>query len=151
MKKILLTIITWTLTTTLTVGQNLPKKYDFSIIIASCFESADIVEIKLNDTDICRMTDLKSDFATGLTDLRVYQDDEGLWIINRHEKIKKDKLTIGKRLKLDVTVNGEINSKELNLKKGRIIFVDNCYMRAGTDKILKTNSINQHKKQVIIE
>jgi hypothetical protein len=61
-------IIVLSLTSMLTFGFQKKYKYDFTIVIASCFES-DTVDIKINGQKIIANVVATSDFSTGVTNI----------------------------------------------------------------------------------
>ena len=134
---------------TLVLGQS-EKPFDFSLIIASCFK-ADTIKIRVNGQDLIDNEIVNSDFSTGVTELGIYQDNDGLWIQKGKEKIKKEKLTIDRQINLDIIVNRTRTTKIIDIKKGKILFVDNCFVKNQSGQTVQTLTVGQHKKTVRLE
>lgn len=131
-------------------SQSKRKKSHFSLIIGSCFKS-DTVDISINGQELVRDVVVESNFSTGITQLAIYQDDDGLWVLNENEKINIGKLDVSKTLALNIKINGVATSKSVDLRKGWILMLDNCYTESTAGKPERTITIQQHKKTVELE
>jgi hypothetical protein len=138
------------LITTIAFGLQKENPFDFSVIVGSCFK-ADTVKISINGQELTDNEIVESDFSTGVTKLGVYQDKDGLWILKGDEKIKKNRLTIGRQITIDIFVNGTKTTKMIDLRKGKIIFIENCFVKNENGQTIKTLTFGQFKKTVRLE
>ena len=145
MKKLLLSLILITLNALSSFGQLKISHEKFSLRIASCFES-DTLDITINGKELVKNVIVTSDFSTSITDLAIYQDAAGLWVLHKNERTKQERLEMSKMIKIDIRINGVLTSKNINLKKGWILMLDNCM--GETARVVK---VTQHKKTVILE
>ncbi|PTX10518.1 hypothetical protein C8N40_11719 [Pontibacter mucosus] len=150
MKKGLLAILLITIIVGTSFSQSKIKKSHFSLIIGSCFKS-DTVDISINGQKLVRGALVDSNFSTGVTQLAIYQDDDGLWVLNENEKTNHGKLDVNKTLALNIKINGVATSKSVDLRKGWILMLDNCYTESKTGKPERTITIQQHKKTLVLE
>lgn len=150
MKKGLLAILLITIIVGTSFSQSKRKKSHFSLIIGSCFKS-DIVDISINGQELVRDVVVDSNFSTGVTQLAIYQDDDGIWILNENVKTNLGKLDVNKTLALNIKINGVATSKSVDLRKGWILMLDNCYTESKTGKPERTITVQQHKKTVVLE
>jgi hypothetical protein len=131
---------------TTTFGQKLNNAYKYSIVFAACFQN-DLVELKINEVLLISSQKITSDLGNGVTGLAVYQDDKAIWVSNKVNKEQFPLLTVKKSILLDITLNGKSTIFNVDFKKGRIIFIDNCFVNSGgTRKQILT--IRQYKKTV---
>jgi len=137
------------LISSLTFGQS-SKQADFSLIVASCFHG-DTIKIILNGYELITNETANSDFATGRTEIEIYQDKAGLWLQTGLQKIKRDRLLITNQVTLDFFVNDVKTTKTVDLRKGKILVIDNCYVKSDSGESLKTLTIQQFKKSVTFE
>ncbi|GAB2530466.1 hypothetical protein GCM10027189_08070 [Rufibacter soli] len=120
------------------------------MIIGSCFKS-DTVDISINGQGLVRDAVVDSNFSTGVTQLAIYQDDDGLWVLNENEKTDLGRLEVNKTLALNIKINGVATSKSIDLRKGWVLMLDNCYTESKAGKPERTITIQQHKKTVVLE
>jgi hypothetical protein len=133
---------------TISFGQG-KRNFDFSLTIASCFHG-DTVRIKINGVELTNNEIVESDFVLGITKLDIFQDNDGLWIIRGQEKIKKNRIEFNKTVSVDVVVNGKETKKEINIKKGKIIFVNNCFVKDKDGQARQRLTFEQYKKTVAL-
>ncbi|QCR21121.1 hypothetical protein C1N53_01250 [Pontibacter sp. SGAir0037] len=131
-------------------SQSKRKKSQFSLIIGSCFKS-DTVDISINGQGLVRNEVVESHFSTGITQLAIYQDDNGLWVLNKNVRTKLGRLDVNKILALNIKINGVATSKSVDLRKGWILMLDNCYTESKAGKAERAVTIQQHKKTVVLE
>jgi hypothetical protein len=144
-------IIVLSLISILTLGFQKKYKYDFTLMLASCFDS-DTVDIKINGQDIINNAVATSDFSTGLTKVFLYQAEEGLFTFwETNNKKKFNRLDFKREITIDILVNGVKTTKTIDLKKGKIIMVDKCFVKADNGQTSKQLTFRQFKKQVTLE
>ncbi|MEJ8757512.1 hypothetical protein WG947_10915 [Pontibacter sp. H259] len=150
MTKILLT----TLAIMLVIGNSFCQKKDnvvnFSVIVGSCFE-ADTVDISINGQKIISDVVVTSDVNTGITQLSVFQNRDGFWILNKNVMTNFGSIALNKALSLEVKVNGRLTAKNLDLRSGRYLVVNNCYGESEDDKLVKSITVSQHKQTIVLE
>jgi len=136
----------------LTLGFQTKKyKYDFTVMIASCFES-DSLDIKVNGQDIISDVIATSDFSTGATKVFLYQAEDGLFVFwENNSKKRLNRLEFKRNITIAIFINGTKTTKTIDLKKGKIILVDNCSVKAENGQTSKQVTFGQFKKQVTLE
>jgi len=135
----------------LTLGFQKKYKYDFTVMIASCFDS-DTLDIKINGQEIIDNAVVTSDFSTGLTKVFLYQAEDGLFVFRENNNKKKLNRIDSKRdISIDIIINGTQTTKTVNLKKGKIVFVDNCSVKGDNEQITEQVTFRQFKKKVTVE
>jgi len=128
------------------IGQEY-KNLDFSLILADCYKN-DTISISINDIKIIESEIVTSDFSTGLTNISIFQDKKNLVIHSNKAESTKAKISLDKNIKVKLTVGKREYSKNINLKKGKIIVVDYCNRQNDKREITKTIDFQQHKKTV---
>ncbi|OKL39407.1 hypothetical protein [Pontibacter flavimaris] len=149
MKKGLLAILLVSMIVGTSYSQSKRKKNQFSLIIGSCFKS-DTVDISINGRGLVRNEVVESNFSTGITQLSIYQDDNGLWVLNKNERTNYGILDVNKTLTVDIRINGVNTSKSVNLRKGWVLILDNCYTESKQGKPERTVTV-QHNRTVVLE
>ena len=135
----------------LTLGFQKKYRYDFTIMVASCFDS-DTVDLKINGQNIIDNAVATSDFSTGLTKVFLYQGEDGLFTIwETNNKNRLSRLDIKRNITVDIVINGVQTTKLIDLKKGKIIMVDNCFVKGDNGQTSKQVTFRQFKKQVTLE
>lgn len=150
MKKGLLAIFLVSMIVGTSYSQSKRKKNLFSLIVGSCFES-DTVDISINGQGLVRNEVVESNYSTGITQLAIYQDDNGLWVLNKNERTNLGRIDVNKTLTVDIRINGVKTSKSVDLRKGWILILDNCYTESKEGKPERTVTVQQHKKTVVLE
>jgi hypothetical protein len=150
MIKYLVTFIYIQLFAVACISQGKLKKYDFSLTIGSCFES-DTLDVRINGLEVVSNAIVQSDFSSGITQLSIYQDDKGLWILHKNEETKLDKIAPIRTLSLDIKINGMLTSKSIDLSKGWNLKLENCYVTSKTGQIVRTIIVSQYKKTIVLE
>jgi len=150
MKKGLLAILLIIMTIGTSFSQSKRKKNHFSLIIGSCFKS-DTVDVSINGQKLVRNVVVESNFSTGITQLAIYQDDNGLWVLNENERTNLGRMDVNKTLAVDIKINGVTTSKSVDLRKGWILMLDNCYTESKAGQPERTVTAQQHKKTVVLE
>jgi hypothetical protein len=131
-------------------GQNKKAAYQFSIQFASCFDN-DMVGLKINGTKIFDSLQMTTyDKVIDITDIGVYQDDKGLWFVNSKQKENQRKISVKDSLILDVTLNGQLNTFHLPLNKGKIVFINYCFVKSN-NTTKKKLTIAQYTKPVQLD
>lgn len=135
----------------LELGFKKKYKYDYTVMIASCFDS-DTLDIKINGQEIIDNAVVTSDFSTGLTKVFLYQAEDGLFVFRENNNKKRLNRIDSKRdISIDIIINGTQTTKTINLKKGIIVFVDNCSVKGDNGQISKQVTFRQFKKKVTLE
>ncbi|QNF33335.1 hypothetical protein HUW51_11585 [Adhaeribacter swui] len=150
MKKCLLTLLYIQLLAVACISQKKIKKYDFSLTIGSCFES-DTVDVRINGQEVVSNAIVQSDFSTGITQLTIYQDDKGLWILYKNKRTNLNKIAPIQIVDLDIRINGMLTSKKIDLRKGWNLMLENCYVTSKTGQPARTVTVNQYKKTLVLE
>ncbi len=134
-----------------TLGFQKKYKYDFTIMIASCFDS-DTVDIKINGQEIINNAVVTSDFSTGLTRLFLYQNEDGLFAFwENNNKKRLNRINSKREISFDIFINGTRTTKTINLKKGKIVFVDNCSIKDDNGQFTEHVTFRQFKRKVTVE
>ncbi len=150
MKKISIVLILISAFNFQTYGQDSNQKFDFSIRFASCFDQ-DTVNVKINKIELIDNYVLESDFSTGITDLAIYQDKDGVWVLEGNNMARKGKINVFKELKIEIELNGNKVDEWIKLRKGKIIFIDNCHVEQQHGDSKQQLAFKQYKKTVTIE
>ncbi len=144
-------VIVLSLLSTLTFGFQKKYKYDFVLIIGSCFQS-DTLTIQISGQQLVDNVIVESDPVTGVARLSIFQDKDRLWVLmGEKDKIKLDRLELKKEIPITIFVNGTKTTLTINLKKGKIVLVDNCSVKLDNGQISKRLTFRQHKKPVTLE
>ncbi|OGX83151.1 hypothetical protein BEN48_17300 [Hymenobacter glacialis] len=122
---------------------------DFSLIVASCFRG-DTVALAVNGQDLVANTMATSDFNSGVTALNVYQNREGLWVRTGSQLTRCPRLDLRQGLHLRFVLNGQVSRHVVNVRKGRVVFVNACYEVAGTGASIRKVTVQQYKKTVAL-
>lgn len=150
MKKGLLAILLLSMIVGTSYSQSKRKKNHFSLIVGSCFKS-DTVDISINGQGLIRNEVVESNFSTGITQLSIYQDDNGLWVLNKNERTNLGRMDVNNTLSVDIRINGVKTSKSVNLRQGWILILDNCYTESKEGKPERMVTVQQHKKTIVLE
>jgi hypothetical protein len=143
-------IIIFTFCAATSFSQARKPEFEFSIRFASCFKN-DIVGLRINEVQIFDTLQITTfDKIIDITEIVVYQNDKGLWFINGKQKQQLDKILIRDTLFCGINLNGNLQDFKLALKKGKIIFFDNCYVKAN-NTTQKKLTIHQFKKKIELE
>ena len=136
----------------LTLGfQTRNYEYDFTVMIASCFES-DSLDIKINGQEIISNVLATSDFSTGVTGVFLYQAEDGLFVFWEHKNEKRlNRLEFKRNITIDIFINGTKTTKTIDLTKGKIIMVDNCFVQGDNGQTSKQVTFRQFTKPVTLE
>lgn len=111
----------------------------------------DTIDLTLNGIDIVRTYILESDFSTGITELGIYQDDQGLWVQKGLDTQELKRLDLDGYLRVQIKINGKQTNLELKLKKGKIMVLDYCNVQTSHGNSFRTVTIRQHRKTVVFE
>jgi hypothetical protein len=125
------------------------KNFDFSIIVFGCFH-ADTLSLWANGQQIFNKEIAESDESLSITKLSAHQDRDGLWISNGQQKLRLKNL---KPLSIEVILNGVKSRKDINinLKKGKIVVLDNCAYSDKDGNTVKGLTIGQSKKTLKLD
>lgn len=131
-------------------SQSKREKNHFSLIVGSCFKS-DTVDISINGQELVKDAVIESDSSTGITPLAIYQDNNGLWVLNENVRINFGRMHVNKTIAVDIKINGVTTSRSIDLRKGWILMLDNCYTVSKESQPERTLTVQQHKKTVVLE
>ncbi|HEY9362587.1 MAG TPA: hypothetical protein VIQ00_04960 [Chitinophagaceae bacterium] len=129
-------------------GQKPKQDFAYSIVFASCFQN-DFVGLKVNDTTLISSQKVSSDPITGITQLSAYQDKRAVWVVDETDKKRFVLMTVGNNISIDVMLNGSSTKFYINLKDGKIIFIDNCFVQELGKRKQKV-TIKQFKETVLL-
>jgi hypothetical protein len=118
---------------------------EFSISFASCFYN-DIVGLKVNCNTLINPQKVTSDRVLGITYLGAYQNNKALWVGEKDNKKQFPKLLIGKKVTLNIMLNGKWRLFNVDLEKGKIVFIENC-----SNGAIQELSIKQFKEPVLLD
>lgn len=121
------------------------EDFEFSISFAACFQN-DKVGLKINGTTLINSQKVTSNPVLGLTHLEAYQDNKALWVIKNDIKQQFPLLPKGKKIVLNIMLNGKWREFNVDMEKGKIIFIDNCLQGSKQDL-----SIKQFKEMVLLD
>ncbi len=91
------------------------------------------------------------DLFFSVADMVVYQAKDGLWLVNGSKKKKLEKIPVRNNLSLQTTVNGRTKSFNLSLRKGKFIYVDNCFRVVENDITHREPTITQFSKPLVLD
>jgi hypothetical protein len=129
-------------------GQKSKEDFTYSIVFASCFQK-DLVGLRVNGITLISSQIVSSDPVIGITQLGAYQDDKAVWVANKTDKKSLPLLTIKDSILVEVMLNGKWTKFSIDLKDGKIIFIDNCFVLEDGDRIQKV-TLKQHKETVLL-
>lgn len=127
-------------------GQKPTRGLVYSIVFASCFQN-DSVGLKLNGATLINSSFVSSDSGRGITALAAYQDSHAGWLINKNEKKRLPMVIIKRKIALEVMLNGTWSKFYINLKKGKIMFINNCLVKDLEGRNQKL-TVEQYKRNV---
>ena len=104
-------------------GQNKKFDFEFSLIFGACF-SNDTIEINLNGVSVIKNTVIKTN-VVGSANLSLTQKNK-LTIKSFENTQVVSKVPIKEFLQVSVSVNGKWSEYKFSLKKGKILFAENC-------------------------
>jgi len=138
------------LSTFLNAGEE-KSKHHFSVVVASCFHS-DTVGLNINGNVVIDNEIASSDFSTGVTNIAVYQTDGGLFTFSGNDDGKRlNPVEFKRNITVEILVNGIRTIRTIDLKKGKIIFVDNCSFEEAKGQTSKRVMFKQFRKTVALE
>jgi hypothetical protein len=110
------------------------------------------LNIKINGQEIIDNAVVTSDFSTGLTKVSLYQAEDGLFVFwENNNKKRLNRIESKQDISIDIVINGTRTTKMINLRKGKIVFVDNCSVKGDNGQITKQVTFRQFKKKVTVE
>jgi hypothetical protein len=136
-----------TLIATTADSQERKPKIVFTIRFASCFKN-DTVTLAINNISVFDKETTSSDFSTGITDMFVFQDEIGLHIQANNRSIVRNPIDIANALNARIEINGTTKTEMVDLKKGRIIFIDYCFRKVNDSVREKSVTLHYFKKKV---
>jgi len=128
MKKVLIIILAFCASRL--TGQTTEANLKFSVLFGSCFQN-DQVGLKINSVEFVAASQISSDSINSITRLSAYQDNSAVWVTENDKKTKYSALTLERRLQLDIMLNGAWKKFNIDLRKGKIILINNCLRKKG--------------------
>lgn len=120
--------------------------FDYSIVFGGCFEK-DIVSLKINNRSIFNNYKVENRDAIKKGNLSLTQADKKIHLFYNGQERFTGKVSFGFYLDIALTVNNKINKFKIDLRKGKVILVENCPIEKGSST--KKVTIEQMQEQVI--
>ena len=120
-----------TLISILSFGQTSKDSIDFSISFSSCYDN-DFVGLSINGVKVFDNVKIKTvNNGLSMSNVGIYQNDEGLWLIIDKQTRRLKKVLINDTLNCDILFNKALQKFKIPLKSGNNIFIDNCNLKRG--------------------
>ena len=101
------------------------EDFDYSIVFGGCFEK-DIVSLKINNTSIFNDYKVENKNVIKKGNLSLTQAKKKIYLFYNGQQKVKEKVNFSYYLNIDVTVNKRINKFQIDLRKGKVILIENC-------------------------
>ena len=124
------------------------EDFDYSIVFGGCFEK-DIVSLKINNTSIFNDYKVENKNAIKKGNLSLTQAKKRIHLFYNGQQKLKGRVNFTYYLNIDVTVNKRINKFKVDLRKGKVMLIENCAM-PGSSEETKKLTIEQLQDQVIL-
>ena len=122
------------------------EDFDYSIVFGCCFEK-DIVSLKINNRSIFHNYKVENRDAVKKGNLSLTQSNKKIHLFYNGQEKYTGKVNFGFYLEIDLTVNNKPNKFKIDLRKGKVILVENCPIEnASTNKKV---TVEQMQEQVI--
>ena len=122
------------------------EDFDYSIVFGGCFEK-DVVSLKINNRSIFNNYKVENRDAVKKGNLSLTQSNKKIHLFYNGQEKYKGKVSFDYYLNIDVTVNNKPNRFKIDLRKGKVILVENCPIEnASTTKKV---TVEQMQEQVI--
>ena len=124
------------------------EDFDYSIVFGGCFEK-DIVSLKINNTPIFNDYMVENKNAIKKGNLGLTQAKKKIHLFYNGNQKERARVNFSYYLNIDVTVNKRINKFQIDLRKGKVLLIENCSQQNSSKKIKKL-TIEQLQDQVIL-
>lgn len=101
----------------------------------------------MNGKTLITSQKVTSDPVLGITHLGAYQDNKSVWVTIKGTKQQFPLLAKSKLVTLKIMLDGKWSKFDVDLEKGKIIFIDNCFLK-GTRQQL---TIKQFRETVLLD
>ena len=109
---------------TIVFSNTRPNDFDYSIIFIGCFEN-DIVSLSLNKILVLDKYKVENADSVRKGHLSLTQYDKEIKVFYNGAEITRSKIEVEFILETDITVNGKLKKIKLDLRKGKVILIDN--------------------------
>ena len=124
------------------------EDFDYSIVFGGCFEK-DIVSLKINNTSIFNDFKVENKNAIKKGNLSLTQAKKKIHLFYNGKQRVKASVNVSYHLNIDVTVNKRINKFQIDLRKGKVLLIENCSEQESSEEVKKL-TIEQLQDQVIL-
>lgn len=123
------------------------EDFDYSIVFGGCFEK-DIVSLKINNSSI--FSDYKVENENGIKkgNLSLTQGRKKINLFYNGEQKTKARVNFKYYLSLDVIVNRQVKKFKIDLRKGKVLLIENCPTKDSKEG--KELTLEQLQDQVIL-
>jgi len=124
------------------------EDFDYSIVFGGCFEK-DIVSLKINNTSIFSEYKVENKNAVKKGNLSLTQAKTKIHLYYNGQQKIKGRVNFSYYLNIDVKVNNRTDKFKVDLRKGKVLLIENCQAQDSLQKKKKT-TIEQLQDQVIL-
>ncbi len=124
------------------------EDFDYSIVFGGCFEK-DIVSLKINNTSIFNSYKVENKNAIKKGNLSLTQARKKIHLFYNGQQKIKGRVNFSHYLNIDVTVNQQVNKFKIDLRKGKVLLIENCPEQDSLEEAKKL-TIEQLQDQVIL-
>ena len=124
------------------------EDFDYSIVFGGCFEK-DIVSLKINNTSIFNDYKVENKNAIKKGNLSLTQAKKRIHLFYNGQQKLKGRINFTYYLNIDVTVNKQVNKFKVDLRRGKVLLIENCAI-SGSSEEAKNLTIEQLHDQVIL-
>lgn len=130
---------------TATFGQK-SSKIDFSIMVLGCFNS-DTLSLIVNGREILNNEIVESDYSLQMTQITLYQDRDGLWLLHGQNKTRLQRIEDLDPLKIQAIFNGTGSRQDVNLRKGKFVLMHSCAYEEQNARTVQVLTIGQSRRR----
>ena len=124
------------------------EDFDYSIVFGGCFEK-DIVSLKINNTSIFNEYKVENKNAIKKGNLSLTQAKTKIRLFYNGQQKIKGRVNFSYYLNIDLTVNKRTDKFKVDLRKGKVLLIENCQVQNSSEKNKKI-TIEQLQDQVIL-
>ena len=124
------------------------EDFDYSIVFGGCFEK-DIVSLKINNTSIFNEYKVENKNAIKKGNLSLTQAKTKIHLFYNGKQKIKGRVNFSYYLNIDVTVNNRVNKFKVDLRRGKVLLIENCQIENSSARDKKI-TIEQLQDQVIL-
>ena len=124
------------------------EDFDYSIVFGGCFEK-DIVSLKINNTSIFNEYKVENKNAIKKGNLSLTQAKTKIRLFYNGQQKIKGRVNFSYYLNIDLTVNKRTDKFKVDLRKGKVLLIENCQVQNSSKKGKKI-TIEQLQDQVIL-